>query len=272
MEITTVTGSEIPLQDDPAYVQSMIDKANGIAPTQEPTESNAEKLYAGKYKSVEEMEKGYLELQKAFSGKRLPQENTNEADASQPQQDPLAIPTPEGNENAQQVLEDRGLDFNTFSEEWRTSGQLSPESYEKLQKAGIPQEMVDAYIEGQQVLAQQATTRIYDTAGGQEEYSKIVQWAAQNLPKADIEAYNAAIASENVEQMVLATRGLKATFEEHRGKTPQLIDGYTSGDASRGDSFNSLAQMKAAMADPRYQKDSAYREEVIKKLSRSSIM
>lgn len=262
-EITVATGKEIPQNEDPAYVQAMIDKADGVTTEPSPV-TQEEKLYAGKYKSIEDLEKGYQELQKAFSSKRTPNENTQTPNENT---NDLTIP-----DNPQEVLADKGLDFTEFSEEWRTTGTLSEESYEKLTKAGIPKQMVDSYIEGMQLKAQEATNQVFGVVGGQEEYSKLVQWAAANLPPSEIQAYNEAIASENLSQMVLATRGLKASFEEARGKTPQLLDGSISGDTSRGDRFESMAQVKAAMADTRYQKDPAYRQQVIDKLSRSNVM
>lgn len=279
---TTVTGPETPQQDSPEYIAAMVAKVDGktfpsndgtappveTPPAAETQTAKAERLLAGKYKSVEDLEKGYAELQKAFS-KRTPVVPDN-APPEAPPTDPLAIPTPV-EEDPEALLESKGLDFNTFDQEWRENGELSVESYEQLQKSGIPKEMVDAYIQGQQLIAQQSTTRIFDTAGGKEEYTKLVQWAQQNLPKADIEAYNNAIASENIEQMILATRGLKATFEEQRGKAPTLLQGDTSGDVSSGERYNSKAEMTRDMADPRYTKDPAFRNEVMLKLSRSQI-
>lgn len=268
--IQTVTGVETPLVEDEGYIAAMVAKAEGTTTPEplSPTDEAQDKLFAGKYKSVEELEKGYQELQKAFSGKKISPTNP-ETPATDTPTNELAIP--EG--NAEELLESRGLDFKTFDQEWQDSGQLSDESYDKLMKAGIPREMVDAYIEGQQVIIAQKATRVFDTAGGQEEYIKMVTWAKDNLSKPEIEAYNLALEnSPDMETMLLTVRGLKSTYESNRGKTPNLIQGDTSASGlTRNDTFTSKSQLTAAMSDPRYQKDPAYRAEVADKLSRSNI-
>ena len=42
---------------------------------------------------------------------------------------------------------------------------------------GINKETVDAYISGQEALAQQHNASIVSTVGGQENYNNMVQWA-----------------------------------------------------------------------------------------------
>lgn len=265
----TTTGPETPQQENPDYVASMVAKADGVTvEPQAPTVEDPPKLLAGKYKSIEELEKGYQELQKAFSSNKQQQQPTtpptNEADAN-----PLTIPEAEAAE-AGDVLEAKGLDISTFNNEFQEKGELSEDSYEQLAKAGIPKEMVDAYIEGQQLKADLLTTRVFDNAGGKEDYIKMVTWAKDNLPKTEVDAYNNVINSEDVNQIILAVRGLKATYEDKYGKAPQLITGEATSSSS-GEAYTSKAQMKADMSDPRYIKDSAFRAEVERKLLRSNI-
>lgn len=45
-------------------------------------------------------------------------------------------------------LETKGLSFDEFAEEYQSTGTLSPESINKLEQAGYPKAMVDAYIAG----------------------------------------------------------------------------------------------------------------------------
>lgn len=262
--IQTTTGAE-PVQEDPKHIEAMIAKADGIQtpPAAEPTQT----LLAGKYKSVEELERGYQELQKAFSSKAKPSEIPPTEEPATPPKTDLTIPE----EAAAETLEEKVLDITSFNQEWQEKGELSSESYEKLAKAGIPKEMVDAYIEGQQVIAERLTTRVFDTVGGQEEYTKLMTWAATGVSTEERDTYNTIINSGDINQILLATKGLKASFEEARGKTPQLLKADGVGTAGNSDSFASKSQLTAAMADPRYTKDPAYREEVMMKLSRSNI-
>lgn len=277
--IQTSTGAD-PTPEDPTYIQAMIDKANGVTPqtppVSPPSQEEPPKLFADKYKSVEDLEKGYRELQKAFSSKAtVVPPVTNPPPSADPPTNPLTIPAPDPNAPPSADLDDplanTGLDISVFNTEWQEKGALSVESYEKLAKAGIPQQMVDAYIEGQQVIAERLTTRVFDTAGGQEEYKSLMAWASTGVSAEEIATYNSLIEARDINQILLATKGLKATMEESRGKAPQLLNADGSGSPGNTDSFTSKSQLTAAMSDPRYAKDPSYREAVINKLSRSNI-
>lgn len=266
IEHTTQTGIETPQQEDPAYVAAMIAKAEGTTTEPQTTqETTNEKIYAGKYKSVEELEKGYAELQKAFSKRAEPSTQTTEETKGTPEES-LKI----SEEAAEKTLEQRGLDIATFSKEFEETGVLSEDSYASLDKAGIPKDMVDAYIEGLQLKAQQMTLRVFDTAGGQEDYQKMVEWAKNGLSVEERKVYNDTFESGDINKMLMAVKGLKASYEESYGKQPNLLSGEASS-STVTQGFKSKAEMLAAMSDPRYAKDPAFRKEVETKLSRSNL-
>ena len=264
-QFNLTTGPETPQQEDPQHVEAMLaaaDKVAGNTP-EEPQIQSEDKLYAGKYKSIEELEKGYAELQKAFSKRSEPTPQTTEETKDTPE-NPLKI----SEEGAEEALEQRGLDIDNFTQEFQEKGELSKESYEALAKAGITQEMVDTYIEGIQLKAQQMTTRVFDTAGGEENYQKMIEWAKQGMPISERKVYNETFETGDINKILLAVKGLKASYEDAFGKQPQLLN---SDGASGGVSgFNSKAEMKAAMSDPRYSKDPAYRKEVEQKVLHST--
>jgi hypothetical protein len=98
----------------------------------------------------------------------------------------------------------------------------------------------------------------------------MVSWAADNLPDGQIERYNIAVNSGDMNETMFAVNGLKAQYEAARGLEPaRQIAGQARASA---DAYQSLAQMKADMADPRYHTDSAFREAVAAKLGRSNIL
>ena len=51
--------------------------------------------------------------------------------------------------DANKVLTEKGLNMAEFEQEYTVNGGLSEESLAKLEKAGIPRTMVQAYIDGQ---------------------------------------------------------------------------------------------------------------------------
>ena len=271
MSLTTIETPTIETpQEDQAHIDAMLKAADGLNPEPQPEEV---KLYAGKYKSIEELEKGYQELQKAFSQKgqqpRLEEpkpEDAPPAKPDDPKKDDLKVPE---EDEAKEALEQKGLDISVFQNEYSEKGELTADSYEALEKAGIPKDVVDAYIAGQELLAQQQSIRVFDSAGGEENYRSMLEWAKTELPEAERKAYNETIESGEMNKILMAVRGLRATYEEINGRTPNLLSGNKGGaDTS---TFRSRAELTAAMADPRYSKDPAYRRDVEERLGRSDI-
>jgi hypothetical protein len=100
-----------------------------------------------------------------------------------------------------------------------------------------------------------------DTARGDDNYAAMVEWASETLPKPEIEAINKQLDSIDRTAVTFAFTGLKAKYEAANGKQPSILTGNSGGVSSVAD-FKSVAEMTAAMADPRYKKDPAYREAV----------
>lgn len=212
-----------------------------------------------KFKSVEEMAKAYTELEQKQGGK-APEPKVDDKEAK-------VDLTPE-EEAAAKVVATAGLDYAALSEEYADKGELSPESYAALaEKAGLDKATVDAYIAGQQALAREAENRAFDIAGGPEEYTKMSQWAAANLTPAEIQAFNKAVEG-TAEETALAVAGLKAKYVKANGSEPALLSGGAKPDST---GYQSRAEMTAAMRDPRYAKDPAYRKAVEQKIAVSNI-
>jgi len=206
-----------------------------------------------KFKSVDDFVKSYGELEKKLGSRP--------ADPK-PEDTP---PADKAGENADPKPADSQLDFDSYYTEWSEKGSIGDESYATLAKAGIPKDVVDAYIAGAQALQTQRANEGFALAGGQENYTKMTQWAKVNLQRAEIEAFNNAI-SGSPEQMQLAIRGMHAKYESAVGKTPALLNGSASSHNAAG-GYQSKAEVVAAMSDARYETDSAYRNAVMQRLS-----
>lgn len=176
--------------------------------------------------------------------------------------------TPSQSEAKEQVAA-VGLDYDSMQQEWLQNGQLSDGTYQKLEAAGIPRTMVDAYISGQEALTANLQSEVFGVVGGQEKYQEMVQWAAKNLTPSQIEAYDRAVSSNDRDAIFLAVEGLKARYSAAGGIEPNLING--SGAASSGNPFRSTAELTEAMRDPRYARDPAYRAEVVERLKKSQV-
>ena len=241
-------------------------------------------LLAGKYKSVEDLEKAYKELQSKLSrGESLPPkaEDNNTAD-DQNGGDDEEDDKPAG--DAREIygdliggkLDDAGIDFQDMNVRWQQSGTLEAGDYDQLAEAGFNKDMVDAYLSGLQYKAAQDTalsvkevTSIKESLGGEAEYNKMIQWAGANLPPEEVEGFNQIINTQPMSAVKMAVAGLHARYTAVEGREPKLIGGRASKGSS--DKFESTAQLVEAMSDPRYSKDPAYQRKIQEKLGRSSI-
>lgn len=167
------------------------------------------------------------------------------------------------------ALAPTGLKMEDLSAEYQKAGGLSEDSYKKLSDAGIPKDMVDQYIAGQQAMANQVTAEAHAVAGGKDEFAQMTKWAATGLTAGEIAAYDKAVTGGTVDQVKFAVAGLKARYEAVNGKEPSLL-GNTTNAGSAANGFASQAEMTAAIKDPRYQSDSAYRAQVATKIQNST--
>lgn len=261
--VDTVVIQSTPPATPGDHDQKMIDKVDAASnPPVEGTEGtppeDRPQWLPEKFKSPEDMAKAYSELE-AKLGQAKP--------ADPPAADPAAPPPAD----PEAALADKGLDLQDFSSEFAQKGELSAESYAKLAKAGYSRQIVDQYIEGQRAVAARFETDIMSEVGGAEKYSAITAWAKANLTPQEIAAYNTAVSSGNADQAKLAALGLGAKFERANGSDPQrLLGGQGAGSA--GDVFESMAQVTAAMKDPLYKNDPAFRAKIQAKLSRSNVI
>ncbi len=176
--------------------------------------------------------------------------------------------TPDGEQktsSAKEVLAGSGIDYDALSAEFNTSGELSETTYKALSEAGLHRDIIDSYIAGQQALAEQVRHGVFEIVGGEGNYTAMSAWASTHLPRAEVDAFNTLLETGSLEQVRLAVRGLHDAWRVADGRPPQLLMGAMTGQAL--EPFQSKAEIIAAMSDPRYAKDSAYRETVHQRLS-----
>ena len=245
--------------EDGQHTLDMLEKADGL---ENPEVSDRPEWLPEKFNSVEDMASAYESLEQKLGSQdeeEYEDEYEEEYEEDQEELDGIA-----------EELEDLGIDFDNLSEEFATLGGLTEDSYDSLLDAGIPRAVVDQFIDGQMAVAGQMQEQAFSQVGGQEAYTDMVSWAADNIPEASIDAFNNAVNSGNIETANLAIQGLQARYRSVNGNEPSLVMGETK--SVTGGVFDSAAQLTAAMRDPRYSTDSAYRQSVASKLSRSNVL
>jgi hypothetical protein len=170
------------------------------------------------------------------------------------------------------ALKAAGLNMDDFTTEFTETGSLSEESFQKLEEAGFPRPLVEQYLAGAKVnitIAKEQEAEIKGTVGGPEAYTKLIQWAAENLGADEVEAYNSIMTSGDLKSIKFAVAGLKARFDAQA--EPHLIRGNARTTTPKTDVFRSAAEVVTAMKDSRYGKDPAYTRDVEQKLARSNV-
>lgn len=237
------------LEADPKEGKETIEEQLKV--DEEPAEEERPEWLDEKFESPEEMAKAYKALQQKMSKpKAEKKESAKTEEASAPEATTSAI------EDARSEFAD--------------SGELSDKAFDALEKAGLPRSFVEQYIAGQQAMSVQQAATIQESIGGAGNYEAMSEWASENLADGDLDAFNDIVEGQSVEQARVAVKGLYAQFQAAGGKGPALVQGSTSGDAGVKP-FGSTAQVTEAMRDPRYASDPAYRENVEKRMSVSSI-
>jgi len=248
---------------DPEVVGAMeADQAESLAIGEEMI-NQANARLAGKYKDAQELEKAYIELEKKL-GSRDEQEETQESEAED-QQEPSEYST--------QIEA-----ISRAAEEFNSKGELSAETLAQFEQMSS-KELVQAYFEYEQglpamdapqsaELSQADINTIQNSVGGEAAYQQLVGWAAQNFSEAEIQAFDNVVDSGNVAAINLALAGLQARYTDANGYEGKMIQGKA---ATPADTFKSQAEVVRAMSDARYDRDPAYRDEIMQKLARSDL-
>lgn len=227
--------------------------------------ADQEQLLAGKYNSVEELEKGYLEAQKQLS-----KSEKEETEVSEEEEQPEESDSP-FEKNAVTDL------ISEASNQFYESGSLTPDMVEKF-SAMDSKELVEAYMSMQAAapspepasdLTDVQVKSIMDSVGGSEAYTDLTNWASTNLTEAETSGFDSLVESGNPEMIQLALQGIKAKYDNAFGSEGQTLQGKPPSNSR--DVFRSQQEVVDAISDPRYDRDEAYRQDVLEKLERSDV-
>lgn len=220
-----------------------------------------------KFNSAEEMALSYRELERKLSSGDSPN-NPDKDEAQEGVDDPA--PVNEEASDVEQYLDGKGIDFESLQDTYAETGAITETDYANLEQAGLPKSVVDAWIAGQEAVAEQNVNSIMDTVGGRDAYNEMTSWAADNLSEMEIASFNKAIDSGDRDIQIMAIEGIQNKYHAVEGRQPNLMQGQAA--PQTGGGFASVAELTAAMSDPRYGKDTAYRQEVAARLAKSNIL
>lgn len=159
--------------------------------------------------------------------------------------------------------------------EYEADGELSEESLKALEEAGYGRGFVQAYVKGQESLAEQYVSKIMDFAGGKDAFNRVLTHMQANSPDA-LEALEDAIQRQDIKSVKTTINLAMASQTKKFGKAPSRnVNARAPASAPQRsapavEGFANTDAMVAAMSDRRYQTDAKYRASVQAKVAASN--
>ena len=214
-------------------------------------------MLAGKFKNAEDLEQGYIELQKKLG---------------EPKEEKAEPEKPEAKEEKSEEIDTSFL--NTLWEE-ASAGEYKQETLKQLANMDS-REIAQMYLKDRSEAPEQSTglseghvTQLKGVVGGEGEYTNMMQWAGTNLTENEQKMYDSVMDKGDPMGAYFAVQALAYRYNDAKGVDCQMLTGKAS--KSTGDTFKSQAQVVKAMSDPQYDKDPAYRQAIYDKLERSNL-
>jgi hypothetical protein len=233
-------------------------------------DAESELRYAGKFKSAEDLEKAYKELEK-----KLGQKESNDSPTEEEPDGEESSENEEEDQEEEVAVSEEAEFLKSASEEYYSNNnQLKPETIQKLKE--MPSEkLVEAYLNNvrnspaatPQVLTDADAKSIVDSVGGTDSYNQTLAWAADNLSPTEVAAYDNVVNSGNKDAIFFAVQALNQKYKDSVGFEGQQVSGKNVRNSVKG--FRSQAELAQAISDPRYRNDPAYRLDVEEKLAAS---
>ena len=260
------------------------DEDNLDLPSDKGSEDDVE-LLAGKYSSVDELRKGIVNI-----GSNLPKyvidgmseealekhyeelSKTTKTEERKPRKH-----SEKQEKNADDVAaadkDKDGKPLTVEPELWTEldstftkTGSITDEQYDKLNAAGIPDVMIDRYLDSVKAEQNAFTEKVYELSGGAEEFASIKEWAEDHQP--DVVKMLNGMTDYN--QILAVMKGVKVDYDASNSKSkPSILRGKPSSSKSGG--YASESDYLADVNDIRYKKDSRFRDKVKAKLSKSNL-
>lgn len=257
-------------------------------------EQEGEQLIAGKFKSQEELEKAYKELERKL-GSKVKADQDDEPQGEKPApMDPTSYTRELGEERYGEAMADlfEQAEFNPLEIESKIeSGELELGDAAKQMAEVLPfsEEVIAAYLNGvyevvdddapaAEKMTPDQEQEVRDAVGGDKAFKQLVSWAKENLDRSDLEAYNQAVQLGDPSVALIAAKFLQASAQAANvipRKEPRLVSGRDPGAGLM--KFESKAQALEAMGKTNsrgqrlYDVDESYRRKIAEMVARSDV-
>ena len=145
-----------------------------------------------------------------------------------------------------------------------------PEAGEEVEQVAEKEEEQTEEEPSADQLTEEQAGQLFEMVGGEKAYKAMLTWAGDNVSKEEVEMYDSVMASGNANSIYFAVQALNNKYSDAVGNDGQLLTGKRSA-AQQDAQFRSQQELVQAMNDPRYDRDPAFRDDVILKLQNSDI-
>ena len=234
-------------------------------------------LLAGKYKDAQELEKAYVELQR-----KLGEQGAGDSSQARDSQDSEQVESKEDSEETKET-ETNPEEFGILDDLWDQAtsekGEYSKETLDKLSKLSTNElaklhlewrrDASTKYIPKPPDFTEQNVQELKNIAGGEAKYNDMMKWAQGSLSEQEISMFDQVMEEGNPLSAFFAVKALAYRYNDEQGYQGKMLTGNAP--KTSGTQFRSQAEVVQAMSDPRYERDPAYRLDIMEKLERSNI-
>ena len=217
-------------------------------------------LLAGKYKNAQDLEQGYIELQKKL-GESEAEEPVAEAEEEEY----------EGEEGEEDIsILDELWEYELNNEEFHEDAVAELQQMDPVDLANLHIEyrkQVEEEGVGAKDFTEAEMTELKGVVGGDENYQNMLQWAGANLNQQEIDMFDAVMQRGDALGAFFAIRSLAYRYNDAAGYEGKMLTGNAP--KTSGSQYRSQQEVIQAMSDPRYESDPAYRKDIMDKLTRS---
>jgi hypothetical protein len=273
------------------FLEELEQEQQQLAQAEDQSDDQGEQLLAGKFKSAEELERSYLELQRKLSerGQQQDLEPAEEQQALTPEQYTPELGKQLYGDTVATAIEAAAINPLEMAQKVYAGEDVSTYVDALVSKGGLPRELVETYLQGvapakgnsqeiltssTQGLTEADVLELKGMVGGDQQFQQLSQWAMANLDPQELADYNAAVDSGNKAAARFALKQLQVRASAGGSSEPKLIGG---GSAIKADVFESDQQAVDARSKRDksgrflYEVDPKYRQWYDKTLARSNV-
>lgn len=198
-------------------------------------------------------------------------EETEETQETQQEEKPDSLEIKEKSDDDEESEGEASIDTTALFEEFSENGALSDESTNKVLEALRPafgdqaEDILSGFLAGQQAQVANVEAQAFAATGGAEQYTAMLEWAAENLPAEEIAAFNNAIKTDAA---VLAVRGLYSQFQasgqqvQQQTQTSPKVTSGANTSAGVTELIHSNQQLAKLVSSREYQNDPGFRTQI----------